>query len=100
MIFAFDHDARREVAEAAAYYAARASSAGEDFEAEFQAALERIKDRPNAWPPILKSPGFRRCLLSRFPYQLIYRVEGELIRVYAVAHHKQRPGYWKKRVPR
>ena len=42
--------------------------------------------------------GFRRILLDRFPYQLIYRVEGDEIVIYAVAHQKRRPGYWRKRV--
>jgi plasmid stabilization system protein ParE len=41
--------------------------------------------------------GFRRILLDRFPYQLVYRVEGEEIVIYAVAHQKRRPGYWRKR---
>lgn len=40
----------------------------------------------------------RRFILKRFPYQLIYRVEGDGIRIYAVAHHKRKPRYWRKRL--
>ena len=40
----------------------------------------------------------RRLLVKRFPYQLIYRVEGDEIVIYAVAHQKRRPGYWRKRI--
>ena len=39
----------------------------------------------------------RRLLVKRFPYQLIYRVEGDEIVIYAVAHQARRPGYcWKR----
>jgi hypothetical protein len=33
-----------------------------------------------------------------FPYRLIYRVEGEEIRIYAVAHVRRKPGYWRRRI--
>jgi len=36
-------------------------------------------------------------LLYRFPYAICYRIERSCVMVYAVAHHKQRPGYWKAR---
>ena len=32
-------------------------------------------DSPNAWPPLPRSKAVRRCLLTDFPYQLIYRVD-------------------------
>jgi toxin ParE1/3/4 len=37
-------------------------------------------------------------LIKRFPYQLIYRVEADTITVYAVAHLKRKPGYWRDRL--
>ena len=39
----------------------------------------------------------RRLLVSRFPYQIIYRVRPRKIVVVALAHVKRRPGYWKDR---
>ena len=41
----------------------------------------------------------RRIILKTFPYQLVYRVEGDEVRIYAVAHLKRRPGYWTTRLP-
>lgn len=32
--------------------------------------------------------------LHGFPYSLIYRLQGDTVRVIAVAHHSRRPGYW------
>jgi hypothetical protein len=37
-------------------------------------------------------------LLKIFPYQLIYRVDGDEIRVFAVAHVRRRPGHWRRRL--
>ena len=36
----------------------------------------------------------RMLALHSFPYSLIYRIQGDEIRVIAVAHHSRRPGYW------
>lgn len=50
--------------------------------------------------PLSGTPGpnaLRRLPLRVFPYTLHYRVEGDIIRIFAVAHQKRRPGYWRKR---
>ena len=43
---------------------------------------------------------FRRMLLNRFPYVLIYSLEPERIWIVAVAHQRRRPGYWRRRIER
>lgn len=90
--------AQQVVAEASRYYAAESAELAEQFVTDFDQTVQRIRRLPNAWPP--PSKGLRRCLLSKFPYQINYRVEGETIRIYAVAHIKRRPGYWTRRVTR
>ncbi len=47
---------------------------------------------------ILKAP-FRRHLLPKFPYSIIYAIEPDHIRIIAVAHSKRKPGYWSARIP-
>ena len=99
----YEPEAEQELMSAAEYVAVSSSSItiGDDFLAEAAAAEDRIDAFPKAWPPVgPKGKGFRRCLLTKFPYQIVYRVEGELIRIYAVAHLKRRPGYWTKRAKR
>jgi len=32
--------------------------------------------------------------LRRFPFGIIYYSRGEELRVIALAHHRQKPGYW------
>ena len=36
----------------------------------------------------------RTLPLNSFPYSLVYRLQGNVIRIIAVAHHSRRPGYW------
>ena len=36
----------------------------------------------------------RMLPLHKFPYSLIYRLQGDVVRIIAVAHHSRRPGYW------
>lgn len=55
--------------------------------ADVDRAVQRIVQFPHAHPPL--PGGLRRCLLSKFPYQIVYRVEGDVIRIYAVAHLKR-----------
>ncbi len=47
--------------------------------------------------PALGAPGpgqTRKFPLRKFPYSLVYRVQGEVITVIAVAHQSREPGYW------
>lgn len=36
----------------------------------------------------------RKHPLGRFPYTLVYRVQGQTITVFALAHQSRKPGYW------
>ncbi len=88
--------AERELDEAVEFYEAESVEIADTFFAEVEANVEFICERP-----LLGSPGVagtRRKVLQRFPYTLIYRVAESEIQIYAVAHHRRRPGYWLKRV--
>lgn len=55
-------------------------------------AVQRV-----AVSPGLGSPGplgTRLWPLRRFPVSLVYRVDGESLRIIAVAPHRRRPGFW------
>jgi len=41
---------------------------------------------------------FRRCLIDRFPYGIIYVVDEREIFIAAVMHLKRKPEYWKKQL--
>jgi hypothetical protein len=39
-----------------------------------------------------------QCVMSRLPYSIIYTEEPSEIFIVAFAHHKRKPGYWKRRL--
>ena len=41
--------------------------------------------------------GTVRLYFKRFPYTLVFRIQGESVRVIAIAHQSRRPGYWVER---
>ena len=92
----FHPEARIELNKAVDFYEERRSNLGWELFEEVQATIQRILDFPEAWSPL--SATTRRCLTNRFPYSVIYQVKMDEVRIIAVAHQKQRPGYWKGRL--
>lgn len=62
--------AREEIREAAEYYAAISPELGNAFRRELRQLLRRMDAMLLAWPP--SGAGLRKCLLSRFPWMMIY----------------------------
>lgn len=75
-------DAAADLAEAAEWYDRQQVGLGVDFVNEVERTLERIAMNPGIDPRVRAS--FRRTLLKRFPYQLIYREEPDRILVVAL----------------
>jgi plasmid stabilization system protein ParE len=88
--------AAEDLREAASFYRERAGNLlAQSFFSAFEHSVEVLLRHPGlgaAW-----RYGNRRMPMSRFPYSLIYLIEGEEIRVVAVAHQSRRPGYWRAR---
>ena len=90
------HPLAADEAEAArVWYFARNPTVAEAFSRELTAAIESIAEAPPRWPRLYGR--FRRYLLHRFPFSVVYLERDASIEVIAVAHHRRRPGYWKQR---
>jgi len=92
----FHPAAEDELIAAVDWYEQRQSGLGFDLAIEVRAAIELAQGLPEAWSEI--APGIRRVLTQRFPYGVLYSVDGNILFVLAVMHLSQRPGYWKNRV--
>jgi hypothetical protein len=68
---------------------------GRRFLDDIRFAIDTIRERPKLGVEI--AYGFRRVLVRRFPFSIIYFVEPEQIVVVAVAHQSRSPDYWKGR---
>jgi toxin ParE1/3/4 len=88
--------ARRELLVEAKYYDAELRGLGDAFLDEIARALKLNKAHPEAWP-LDDVTGTRRIRLVRFPFAIIYMIDGSDAVIVAVAHAKRRPGYWRTR---
>ncbi len=87
--------AHDEIREAADYYNAISPGLGTEFKHELRQLLRRVAAMPMAWPNC--GPGTRKCLLTRFPYLVIYAPLPNEILVLAVGHQHRNPGFWRQR---
>ena len=61
------------------------------------ATIEAIERQPEIGTAAYPDPETRRVLVTRFPYQVVYRLGQDDLEIVAIAHLKRRPGYWKHR---
>ena len=69
---------------------------GTAFKNELRQLLYLASRLPLAWPK--SGEETRRCLLSRFPYMVIYAPLPDELLVIAVGHQHRRPEYWRDRL--
>ena len=91
----FHPDIEYEVKASYRWYQNQAIGLGDDFLAELETAYETILELPETWPKFQQ--GFRRFLLSKFPFSIVYRFTQGTIFIVAVMHNSRKPGYWSER---
>ena len=86
-------EAQEELRQAAEFYIEQANvELGEAFLTEFERSALALLVSPHIG--VIWRSGTRRFSLHRFPYNVIYQIKPDLLRVIAVAHQSRRPGYW------
>lgn len=90
-----DAAALEELHEAVLFYEDCREGLGQELLASIESAFDAIARHPKLWRQL--SGRFRRYLVHRFPYGIIYALEDDVIYVAAVMHLKRKPGYWKSR---
>ena len=96
MRITFTGPAAREAEEAANWYWERS---GDRVRGHLLAEIERARTtllrQPGIGTPSVR--GTRKLTLGRFPYTLVYRIDGDTVRVLAFMHQSRRPNYWQHR---
>jgi plasmid stabilization system protein ParE len=87
--------AEDEFAEAVDYYNLQSPGLGYEFAAQVKLSFDRISIHPNAWPVF--SPRTRRCMVSRFPFGVLYQIRTDRILVLAIMHLRRDPKRWRNR---
>ncbi len=89
-------EAENDLEEAFAWYEDRRKGLGYDFILQVDAGIRLIEHNPEIYPVEYK--GTRKHLTKRFPYKIVYLIDGEKIIVLAVIHGKRSPTTIKKRI--
>ncbi len=93
----FHHDALEELEAATCWYIRKSQIASEQFVFEVERVISVISRMPQFYPHCFQ--GFRQAVLNQFPFSIVYMIQSdETIFILAVAHHKRKPGYWRKRL--
>lgn len=82
-------DAELDIAEARHWYQEQAGL-GADFMTCIGRKLEFVEQQPLATPVVVH--GIRRAVVSRFPYNIYYAINGQFINVLAVWHGSRDQG--------
>ncbi len=87
--------AEAELAAAGRFYEARLAGLGEAFLTEVGRCFDRAHHLPESGAPCYGK--FRRLLVHRFPYSVVYEILSQSVLIVAVAHQRRKPGYWLRR---
>jgi len=92
-------EAKGDVGDAYRWYETQSAGLGLEFLRNVEAALDFVRRLPEACPVVHAS--FRRVLVRRFPFAVVYEYEPDRARcvVYAVFHSSQDPDKWRGRLP-
>lgn len=88
--------ARREMLKEAKWHERKRRGDGDRLLVEIGQCLISLREFPHAGHPL--PGGYRRKLLDRFPYSLVYVADGEELVVVALANYKRKVGYWRRRL--
>ncbi len=92
----FHPDVAQEIKSSYQWYQNQTDGLGQDYLKELESSFQTIRELPNTWPKFQK--GFRRFLLSKFPFSVVYQSNENTIFVVAVMHNSRKPGYWNERI--
>ncbi|SRR5579862_593715 len=94
--FTFHPDAERDLDGAATWYETQKPGLGRQFRKAVDTALSSIRLTPYAYPRIHGL--FRRFVVRRFPYSIVYLPQDGMIYIVTISHSHRDPAHWQKRL--
>ena len=92
----FIFDARAEFLAELAFYHRAEPGLGRRFAFAVHAAISRAVRYPSSGYEI--DHGIRRVLVAGFPHAVVYATRDRELIVFAIAHTRREPNYWRKRI--
>lgn len=92
----FDPAAQAEFNAVQQQYELKNAGLGQEFAESVRQGLRRVLAQPLSCP--IEVSVFRRLVLKRFPYKVMYSVEVDCVYVVAIAHQRREQTYWYSRI--
>jgi plasmid stabilization system protein ParE len=91
----FTQAARWELIDAQEWYERELPGLGSRFRSEIDPVVERMTANPLQFPLLFQN--IRRALIRRFPYMLLFTIDGDALTVMACFHASRDPCRWQER---
>ena len=95
-ILVIAREAVQDAREAYLFYESQSSGLGDDFFRKLEARVQLIHERPEIFA--VEYLDYRRTMIRRFPYAVVYACDTDRVVVYGVFHTAADPQKWKARV--
>ncbi|GAA5136338.1 type II toxin-antitoxin system RelE/ParE family toxin [Prosthecobacter algae] len=86
-----------EVNEAVEWYEKQSEGLGSDFFTKVLEGLNQVEAHPERCGFWLASKSVRRLKLKRFPYDLLYEIRKDRIKILCLRHEKRHPNFGAQR---
>jgi toxin ParE1/3/4 len=90
--------AHADIIEAASWYEEQQSGVGNDFSNTSRTAIRALAEAPLTHAIRIRRKSVRWFVAPRFPYKIIYRIEGDAVVVFAVIHTARHDRAWLRRL--
>lgn len=88
-------EAENDIAEAYAWYEDRRIGLGEEFLTSLDACIQKVLRQPELHTVVYET--YRRSLIRRFPFAVVYEYADSAVTVFAVFHTSRDQNKWKRR---
>lgn len=80
-----------DIQEAFVWYETQRAGLGYELIEELEEAYQKLSDHPFHYTAI--NHHFRRLKVNRFPYLIVYEIEGDAVIITAVRHGRRKPNF-------
>ena len=85
-----------DVFDAFRWYEERSVGLGDDFLIALNRRTESIREAPDQYEPL--GGGYRRAMVGKFPYSVIFEASADRVVVHAVPHQHRDERTWRRRL--
>lgn len=92
----FHPDVVNEIKGSYEWYEDKLDGLGDKYLSELEDGYTAIQKFPDTWATF--QHGFKRYILNRFPFSILYKSNDKEIFIIAVMHNSRKPNYWIDRI--